>query len=117
MPLLFCSIQFKRSCNWGYVFGAGVIIGWPGIQFAGVEPLAQSAICKALIILKISGINLPIFKGYTRITLTIPLSSIINTFLTVSVELTSLDIIPYFLDIKAFLSATIGKGKTIPVMQ
>ena len=57
------------------------------------------------------------FKGYTRITLTIPLSSITKTFLTVSVELISLEIMPYFLAIDPFLSATIGNGRTIPVIQ
>ena len=41
----------------------------------------------------------------------------INTFLTVSVVLTSLEIIPYFLAITPFLSAIIGNGITIPVLQ
>ena len=41
----------------------------------------------------------------------------INTFLTVSVLLTSEEIIPYFLAMTPFWSAIIGKGTRIPVLQ
>ena len=49
--------------------------------------------------------------------LTLPVSSIINTFLTVAVLLISVAIIPYFLAISALLSAIIGNGTVIPVKQ
>lgn len=97
--------------------GEGTIIGSFGHQLAGVDALLQSATCKASSSLNISGIHLPTFIGYTKIALTIPLSSIINTFLTVSVLLISFEIIPYFLAMLPFLSAIIGKGIRIPVLQ
>ena len=71
-----------------------MITGRPGCQLAGVEAFAQSEICKASTVRRISGINRPIFKGYVRITRTIPFPSIIKTFLTVFVVLTSFEIIP-----------------------
>ena len=110
---------YKRqlSCNSQYVLGIGIIIGWFGIQFAAVIPLLHSDTCSACIVLIISGINLPTFIGYTNIVLIIPLSSIIYTFLTVSVLLISFDIIPYFLAISPFLSAIIGNDICIPVLQ
>lgn len=86
-----------------------------GVQFAGVDIPVLSAVCSASTVLSISGIHLPTFIGYTNIALTTPLSSMINTFLTVTFGFTSFDIIPYLLAIAPFKSAIIGNGTTIPV--
>lgn len=86
-----------------------------GVQFAGVDIPVLSAVCSASTALSISGIHLPTFIGYISIVRTTPLSSIINTFLTVTFGFTSFDIIPYLLAIVPFKSAIIGNGTTIPV--
>ena len=117
IPLLFFKTISLLAINSSNVFGDGTISGSHSIQFAGVLELLLSATCKACNDLNISGIHLPTFIGYTSINLIIPLSSIMNTFLTVSVLLILLDIIPYFLAICPFLSAIIGNGTLIPVLQ
>ena len=117
IPFWFFSISLFLFSNASNVCGGDIIPGWQGTQLAGVESLLLSATCNAVNALKISGIHLPTFIGYTSIVLTIPLSSIINTFLTVSVLLISFAIIPYFLAIVPFLSAIIGNGICTPVLQ
>lgn len=56
IPFLFSDILSNRSSNAQYVLGPGIITGWLGNQFAGVEPFEQSAVWRASTNLKISGI-------------------------------------------------------------
>ena len=69
------------SLRSSYVVGGFAIVGVFSSQFAGVNTLCVSLVCKAIRILRISLIFLPISFGYIRIVLIFPYGSIMYTFL------------------------------------